>query len=67
MVGLVRIWLFAIGSKPAFHCKYGILPEIVSSKLLVKSNGAIEMFTIIAVLIGFLIGAIVVDKFLLPV
>ncbi len=43
--------------------KYGILPEIVSSKLLVKSNGVIEMFTIIAVLTGFLVGAIVVDKF----
>jgi len=43
--------------------KYGVLPEIVSSKLLVKSNGVIEMFTIIAVLTGFLVGAIVVDKF----
>lgn len=43
--------------------KYGILPEIVSRKLLVKSNGVIEMFTIIAVLTGFLVGAMVVDKF----
>ncbi|MGC8829431.1 MAG: MFS transporter [Verrucomicrobiia bacterium] len=64
-----RFWIGAgyliIGIGACFYSpgKYGVLPEIVPSQLLVKANGIIEMLTIIAVLSGFLIGAVVVDKY----
>lgn len=47
--------------------KYGVLPEILPSKLLVKANGIIEMMTIIAVLTGFLSGAVVIDRYSLKI
>jgi LPLT family lysophospholipid transporter-like MFS transporter len=64
-----RFWIglgyFIIGIGACIYspAKYGILPEIVPHQLLVKANGVIEMLTIIAVLTGFLIGAVVVDNF----
>lgn len=64
-----RFWLglgyLIIGVGACFYSpgKYGVLPEIVPVELLVKANGVIEMLTIIAVLTGFLTGAIVVDKY----
>lgn len=64
-----RFWIglgyFIIGIGACIYspAKYGILPETVPHQLLVKANGIIEMLTIIAVLTGFLIGAVIVDNF----
>lgn len=41
--------------------KYGILPELVSPTLLVKANGLIEGSTILAIVLGTVIGGKVAD------
>lgn len=69
--GKGRFWIglgyAIIGIGACFYspAKYGILPEIVPYQLLVKANGIIEMLTIIAVLTGFLLGAVVIDNYTL--
>ncbi len=41
--------------------KYGILPEILPRERLVKANGTVEVLTLLAILIGPLAGAALVD------
>jgi LPLT family lysophospholipid transporter-like MFS transporter len=42
--------------------KYGILPEILPHERLVKANGTVELLTIIAILLGPVTGAVLVDR-----
>ena len=42
--------------------KYGILPELVDEQLLVKANGWIEGSTILAILAGTLVGALLSES-----
>lgn len=52
-----------VGSGAAIYspAKYGILPELVKHDELVKANGWIEGSTILAILLGMIIGAKVAD------
>ncbi|MDD5214232.1 MAG: lysophospholipid transporter LplT [Methylococcales bacterium] len=52
-----------VGSGAAIYspAKYGILPELVKHDELVKANGWIEGSTILAILLGMVIGAKVAD------
>jgi LPLT family lysophospholipid transporter-like MFS transporter len=52
-----------VGSGAAIYspAKYGILPELVKHDELVKANGWIESSTILAILLGMVIGAKVAD------
>lgn len=52
-----------VGSGAAIYspAKYGILPELVKHDELVKANGWIEGSTILAILLGMVIGARVAD------
>lgn len=43
--------------------KYGILPEIVARERLVKANGTVEMLTLVAILSGLGVGAMLYDHF----
>ncbi|MGJ8653273.1 MAG: acyl-[ACP]--phospholipid O-acyltransferase [Opitutaceae bacterium] len=49
--------LFLMSAQSAFFgpCKYGILPEIVGSERLSKANGAIQLFTFLAIIAGTVI------------
>lgn len=53
-----------IGLGAAFYspAKYGILPELVDEKSLVKANGWIEGSTILAILSGTLVGAMLAEQ-----
>lgn len=42
--------------------KYGILPEIVDSARLVKANGMVELLTLVAILVGNIVGAMLSDR-----
>jgi LPLT family lysophospholipid transporter-like MFS transporter len=42
--------------------KYGILPEILPHERLVKANGTVELLTILAILAGPVLGAVLVDR-----
>ncbi len=52
-----------VGAGAALYspAKYGILPELVSHQQLVKANSLIEGSTILAILLGMVIGAQVAD------
>lgn len=41
--------------------KYGILPEILPIERLVKANGSVELLTLVAILVGSITGAYMVD------
>jgi LPLT family lysophospholipid transporter-like MFS transporter len=47
-----------LGAAMYSPAKYGILPELVSEDELVKANGWVEGSTILAILLGMLIGAL---------
>jgi LPLT family lysophospholipid transporter-like MFS transporter len=55
---LVAYAVIGLGAAVYSPAKYGILPELVDEKLLVKANGWIEGSTILAILLGTLVGAI---------
>lgn len=57
--------LVGIGGCLFSPAKYGILPEIVEHDRLVKANGLLELLTVIAILAGFVGGALMIDA--LPV
>jgi len=59
---LIAYALIGFGAAIYSPAKYGILPEIVEMKLLVKANGWIEGSTILAILSGTLIGALVAER-----
>lgn len=47
--------------------KYGILPELLPRDRLVKANGTVEFLTLMAILCGNVVGAMMVDRLSLPV
>jgi len=59
---LIAYALIGLGAAIYSPAKYGILPEIVDMKSLVKANGWIEGSTILAILSGTLIGALIAEK-----
>jgi MFS transporter, LPLT family, lysophospholipid transporter len=59
---LVAYAVVGIGAAIYSPAKYGILPELVSEKSLVKANGMIEGSTIVAIVLGAVVGAGVADQ-----
>ncbi|MBL1277796.1 MAG: lysophospholipid transporter LplT [Ectothiorhodospiraceae bacterium] len=58
---LIAYAVIGLGAAVYSPAKYGILPELVDEKLLVKANGWIEGSTILAILLGTLVGAMVAE------
>jgi len=58
---LIAYALVGAGAALYSPAKYGILPELVSHHSLVKANSLIEGSTILAILLGMLIGAQLAD------
>lgn len=58
---LIAYALVGVGAALYSPAKYGILPELVSHQQLVKANSLIEGSTILAILLGMVIGAQVAD------
>lgn len=55
--GLLYTTMFLMSAQSAFFgpCKYGILPELVGSERLSRANGAIQLFTFLAIIAGTVI------------
>ena len=58
---LVAYGIVGMGAAIYSPAKYGILPELVGHDLLVKANSWIEGSTILAILMGMKVGAMVAD------
>ena len=58
---LLAYGVVGVGAAIYSPAKYGILPELVDHAVLVKANGWIESSTILAILLGMKIGAMVAD------
>ena len=58
---LLAYGIVGVGAAIYSPAKYGILPELVESDNLVKANSWIEGSTILAILLGMIIGAKVAD------
>jgi len=58
---LLAYMLVGVGASPYSPAKYGILSELVSAENLVKANGLLEGTTIVAVLLGAVLGGKLVD------
>jgi len=58
---LLSYALVGVGAALYSPAKYGILPELVSHQQLVKANSLIEGSTILAILMGMVIGAQIAD------
>jgi LPLT family lysophospholipid transporter-like MFS transporter len=58
---LIAYCVVGVGATIYSPAKYGILPELAGHKFLVKANSWIEGSTILAILLGMLIGAKVAD------
>jgi len=58
---LLAYCLVGVGAAVYSPAKYGILPELAEHHLLVKANSWIEGSTILAILLGMVIGAKVAD------
>ena len=58
-------FLVGIGAAVYGPAKYGILPEILPRERLVKANGMVELLTLLAILMGAIVGSVMVDQ--LPV
>ncbi len=54
-------FIVGIGSCVYSPAKYGILPEILPGERLVKANGTVEMLTLVAILMGNIVGAKLID------
>ncbi len=59
---LIAYGIVGIGAALYSPAKYGILPELVNRDTLVKANSWIEGSTILAILLGMVIGAKVADR-----
>lgn len=59
---LLAYGIVGIGAAIYGPAKYGILPELVSHDRLVKANGWVEGSTIIAIVLGAVIGAKLADR-----
>ena len=55
-------FLVGIGSTVYGPAKYGILPEILPRERLVKANGMVELLTLLAILLGAIVGSVMVDQ-----
>jgi LPLT family lysophospholipid transporter-like MFS transporter len=55
-------FIVGIGSTMYSPAKYGILPEILPNDRLVKANGMVELLTLLAILMGNIVGSLMVDK-----
>jgi len=58
---LLAYMLVGIGAAPYSPAKYGILSELVSAEKLVMANGLLEGTTVIAVLLGAVLGGKLVE------
>jgi len=58
---LIAYAVIGLGAAMYSPAKYGILPELVDKDTLVKANGWIEGSTILAILSGTLVGAILAE------
>jgi LPLT family lysophospholipid transporter-like MFS transporter len=58
---LIAYCVVGVGAAIYSPAKYGILPELAGHQLLVKANSWIEGSTILAILMGMMIGAKVAD------
>jgi LPLT family lysophospholipid transporter-like MFS transporter len=58
---LIAYCVVGVGATVYSPAKYGILPELAGHKFLVKANSWIEGSTILAILLGMIIGARVAD------
>lgn len=58
-------FLVGIGATVYGPAKYGILPEILPRERLVHANGMVELLTLLAILLGAIVGSVMVDQ--LPV
>lgn len=58
---LVAYGMVGIGAAAYSPAKYGILSELVSADKLVKANGLMEGSTIVAILLGAVLGGILAD------
>ena len=54
---------FVVGVGACFYspAKYGILPEILPTERLVKANGTVELLTLVAILVGNIVGSMIAD------
>ena len=59
---LLAYAVVGIGAAIYGPAKYGILPELVGDKKLVKANGFIEGSTIVAIVLGAVVGAGLADE-----
>jgi LPLT family lysophospholipid transporter-like MFS transporter len=55
-------FIVGIGACIYGPAKYGILPEILPREDLVKANGTVEILTLLAILIGPVVGAVMIDR-----
>ena len=56
-------FIIGIGACIYGPAKYGILPEILPIERLVKANGTVEMLTLLAILLGGIGGAKMIDHY----
>jgi LPLT family lysophospholipid transporter-like MFS transporter len=54
--------LVGVGAAVYGPAKYGVLPELVPHRALVRANGLIEGSTIVAIIVGTVIGARLADR-----
>lgn len=59
---LLSYGLVGLGAAAYSPAKYGILSELVSEEELVKANGLIEGSTIVAILLGAVVGGLLADS-----
>jgi LPLT family lysophospholipid transporter-like MFS transporter len=59
---LLAYGVVGVGAAVYGPAKYGILPDLVSHERLVKANGWIEGSTVVAILLGAVVGAHVADR-----
>ena len=54
---LLYVTMFLMAGQSAFFgpCKYGVLPEMVGNERISKANGAIQLFTFLAIISGTVI------------
>lgn len=63
----VGYMLVGIGVVVYFLVKYGILGELMMGDKLVKVNGLMEVFMIVVILFGFVVGGVLVDWYVIVV
>ena len=54
---LLAYAIVGFGAAAYSPAKYGILPEILPAESLVRANGMVELLTLVAILVGSIVGA----------